>query len=75
MKNSVAEINKRSYEFFNTFLNRKLKYVIKSAIPEFDKKQYKLTRESIPSEKYEYNITNDLKQKKKNFTLKTQVLI
>lgn len=28
--------------FFNTFLNRKSKYVIKSAIPEFDKKQYKL---------------------------------
>ena len=74
MKSRVAEIHKRSYKFFEYILNCKSKHVIKMTIPEIEKKQNKLTCESNPSEKYEQNITNKLKQKK-YFTLKTQIII
>ena len=52
-KNRVAGIHKRSHEFSDMFLNRKLKHAIKVATPDIEKKQDKLTCESNPSEKYE----------------------
>ena len=60
--------------FLNIFLNSKSKHVIKGAIPEIEKKQNELICKSNPSETYEQNIRNKIKQKK-NFTLKMQILI
>ena len=48
--------------FLNILLNYKSNYVIKSAIPEIEKKQNNLTCESNPSEKYEHNL-NKLNKK------------
>ena len=49
--------------FLNILFNCKSKYFIKSAIPENEKKQKKLTCESNASENYEQNITIKIKQK------------
>ena len=49
--------------FLNIFFNCESKHAIKGAITKIQKKQNKLTCESNPSEKYEQNITNKLKQK------------
>ena len=76
---------KELMNFFNIFLNCNLNViylnvsylflnVIKGAIPDIEKKQNKLTRDSNPSKKCEQNITNEIKQKT-YFTLKTQILI
>ena len=51
--------------FLNIFLNSKSKHVIKGAIPEIEKKQNELICKSNPSETYEQNIRNKIKQKKK----------
>ena len=47
--------------FLNMFLNRKSKLNIKGAIPEIEKRQYKIICESNSSEKYEWIMTNRLK--------------
>ena len=49
--------------FLNILFNCKSKYFNKSAIPENEKKQKKLTCESNASENYEQNITIKIKQK------------
>ena len=56
------------------FLNRKSTHAIKATLPEIQKKQDQLSCKSNPSERYEKNKRNKIKQKKIRY-LVTQILI
>ena len=52
-KTGQLEYIRKIMNFLNMFLNRKSKLNIKGAIPEIEKRQYKIICESNSSEKYE----------------------